>query len=122
MPPPVRRHAVPVTRRPRTTAVVRRVHRAPVRQPRSVGSVLLGIILSLALGLVVLTAAGIGIAGIAAASTIAALSQGLPDPTLLDSLSFAQPTVIYDRTGTHELARFQQEQRTVLTYDEIPQL
>ena len=101
---------------------MRRVHRTPARRSRSVGAIVLGVLASLVIGTAVVAAAGIGIAGLAAASTITALSQGLPDPSELESLSFAEPTVIYDRTGKVELARFQEEQRTVLTYDEIPQL
>jgi membrane peptidoglycan carboxypeptidase len=114
---------MPATHRARTAAVgVRRAHRAPARKPRSILSIFLGILATAILVLLVVTAAGIGIAGLAAASSIAALSQGLPDPSQLETLSFAQPTIIYDRTGTHELARFQQERRVVLRYDDIPQL
>jgi membrane peptidoglycan carboxypeptidase len=48
-------------------------------------------------------------------------SQGLEDPhKLLQGLSFAQETVVYDRTGKVELARFGQIRRDVLTYKEIP--
>ena len=48
-------------------------------------------------------------------------SQGLPDPkTQLDNLTFSQETVVYDRTGTIELARFGAIKRTVTPYDQLP--
>src|SRR4029453_15042864 len=47
---------------------------------------------------------------------------GLPDPRELASLQFAQPTIITDRTGTTVLARFEREQRRVVTFDEVPRL
>ena len=83
------------------------------------------------IGQVLVTVAGIGaillalaavLGGLAAISVVNALSQGLPNPADLDSLTFAQPTIVYDRTGTIELARFQQQDRRVVTYDEIPPL
>ncbi len=48
-------------------------------------------------------------------------SQGLEDPKkLLESLDFAEETVVYDRTGTVELARFGQVKRDVVDYETIP--
>ena len=48
-------------------------------------------------------------------------SQGLQDPRdLLTNLDFAEETVVYDRTGKIELARFGQVKRDVVTYDQIP--
>jgi membrane peptidoglycan carboxypeptidase len=64
--------------------------------------------------------AGVAVVGTVAAVTI--LSEGLPDPTNLGALTFAQPTVVYDRTGTIQLGRFQQEQRRVVAFDEVPRL
>src|SRR3954462_4123874 len=98
---PARRHAMPATRKVTTSAaLVRRAHRVPARKSRSVGSIVLGILLSLVLAAVMLVAAGVGVAGLVAATSISALSQGLPDPAELEQLSFAEPTVVYDRTGT----------------------
>jgi membrane peptidoglycan carboxypeptidase len=65
------------------------------------------------------------LAGVAVVGTVAAvgvLSQGLPDPTNLGALTFAQPTVVYDRTGKVELGRFQQQQRRVVSFAEVPHL
>jgi peptidoglycan glycosyltransferase len=65
------------------------------------------------------TVALIGVAGV---TTVAVLSQGLPDPAALEQLHFDQPTIVYDRTGKVELGRFQRVQRRVVDYDEIPRL
>ena len=48
-------------------------------------------------------------------------SQGLPDPLpLLNNITFSQETVVYDRTGTIELARFGAIKRTVIPYSADP--
>ncbi len=48
-------------------------------------------------------------------------SQGLADPrTALDQLTFDQQTVVYDRTGKIELARFGAARREVVSFDQIP--
>ncbi|MFI5200554.1 MAG: transglycosylase domain-containing protein, partial [Candidatus Limnocylindrales bacterium] len=48
-------------------------------------------------------------------------STGLPDPkALLDHIQLSQETVVYDRTGTIELARFGAIKRTVVQYSQIP--
>ena len=67
-----------------------------------------------------LALAGVAVVGTVAAVTV--LSDGLPDPTSLGALTFAQPTVVYDRTRTVQLGRFQRQQRRVVTYDEVPRL
>src|SRR6185369_14064836 len=61
-------------------------------------------------------------AGGVALVTLDSLSQGLPDVANFEELDFAQPSVVYDRTGTVELARFQSERRRVVSYDELPHL
>src|SRR5262245_45907481 len=63
-----------------------------------------------------------GVAAMVGANVMGSLAGGLPDPATLTSLDFAQPTVIYDRTGKVELARFEREKRRVVTYDEVPKL
>ena len=69
---------------------------------------------------------GIGSLGtlgfVAASGAVAMLSGDLPDPAQLESLAFNQPTIIYDRTGTVELARFEREKRRVVAFDEVPEL
>ena len=54
-------------------------------------------------------------------SAYAFYSRGLPDPTeLFDNLEFEQPSIVYDRTGTIELARFGVLRRELMPFDEIP--
>src|SRR5436190_981594 len=50
------------------------------------------------------------------------LSVGLPDPARLETLTFAQPTTVYDRSGTVELGQFGVEDRRVVAFDDVPQL
>jgi membrane peptidoglycan carboxypeptidase len=79
----------------------------------------------IATGLVAAALLGSAIAGatsLAAVAAVKILSDGLPDPATLTQLSFAEPTVVYDRTGKVELGRFQQEQRRVVTFVEVPRL
>ena len=62
---------------------------------------------------------GVGFVG--TVSAYAYYSNGLPDPTTaLEGLKFEQPSIIYDRTGTIELARFGELRRELLTFDQIP--
>jgi len=63
-----------------------------------------------------------GVAVVGAVAAVSVLSDGLPDPTNLAALTFAEPTIVYDRTGKVELGRFQREQRRVVTFDEVPHL
>ncbi|HMJ80325.1 MAG TPA: transglycosylase domain-containing protein [Candidatus Dormibacteraeota bacterium] len=46
-------------------------------------------------------------------------SQGLDDPKQLEQIAFNQESVIYDRTGTVELARFGTERRQVATFADL---
>ena len=48
------------------------------------------------------------------------LSSGLAPVDTLDQYQLPEETVIYDRTGKVELARFGEYQRDVVTFDEIP--
>ena len=80
--------------------------------------VLAGIFLALAL-VVSLVA---GSAGLAAVAAVGILSSDLPDPSSLGSLTFAQPTVIYDRTGEVQLGVFQREKRRVVAFADVPHL
>jgi membrane peptidoglycan carboxypeptidase len=63
-----------------------------------------------------------GVAAMVGASVIGSLTTGLPDPANLASLDFAQPTIVYDRTGKVELARFEREKRRVVTFAQVPPL
>jgi len=50
------------------------------------------------------------------------MESELPPVSDFEQLEFAQPTVVYDRTGTIELARFQIERRRVVAYEDIPKV
>jgi len=63
-----------------------------------------------------------GVVAMVGANVIGSLAGDLPDPAALTGLDFAQPTVIYDRTGKIELARFEREKRRVVAFDEVPKL
>ena len=54
-----------------------------------------------------------GSVGLAATAAVSVLSSDLPDPSTLNALTFNQPTVVYDRSGTVVLGTFQQERRRV---------
>jgi membrane peptidoglycan carboxypeptidase len=104
---------------PRTRAAVsawRADRRRPSRPPIFRALVAVALAAVLAVGSI----GGVGL--MVGTGVIASLAQGLPDPTNLDALSFAQPTIIYDRTGKIELARFEREKRRVVAFDEVPEL
>ena len=62
-----------------------------------------------------------GAAFIGAVSAYAHYSRDLPDPKVaFDALGFDQPSIVYDRTGTVELARFGERKRELVTFDQIP--
>ncbi|MEX1172900.1 MAG: transglycosylase domain-containing protein [Chloroflexota bacterium] len=67
-------------------------------------------------------AIAVGLAIITSISALGVLSADLPDPTQLERLSFAQPTIVYDRDQSVELGRFERERRRVVSYAEIPRL
>jgi membrane peptidoglycan carboxypeptidase len=81
---------------------------------RLVGAILVGI------GSV--TVVAVIMAGVLVSSAVTVLSVGLPDPSGLEALTFAEPTVVYDRTGKVELGRFQREERRLVAFGEVPDL
>ena len=105
----------------RTTRIVtlrraEQIRRRPVRPARSgrVGAVL-AVVASSAF-------VAIGMVGVVSMSALGVLSAGLPDPSGLGELAFAEPTIVYDRTGKVELGRFEDEHRRVIAYADIPPL
>jgi membrane carboxypeptidase/penicillin-binding protein len=62
----------------------------------------------------------VGFTGLLGAATFGAMSVGLPDPQHLADIGFAQPTIVYDRSGTVELGRFQDERRRVIAFADVP--
>ncbi|MGZ8501742.1 MAG: transglycosylase domain-containing protein, partial [Candidatus Limnocylindrales bacterium] len=58
---------------------------------------------------------------ITAVSAYAYYARDLPDPAkALDELGFDQPSIIWDKTGTVELARLGERKRELVTFDQIP--
>ncbi len=70
----------------------------------------------------VFTGVAIITAGTAATALMASLESDLPDVQQFEQLRFPQPTKVYDRSGDHLLATFLSEKRTVVRFDQIPQL
>jgi membrane carboxypeptidase/penicillin-binding protein len=64
--------------------------------------------------LVLIAVTAVGATGFVAMSSIATLSQDLPDPEALSTLSFDEPTLVYDRTGKVQLGRFERAARHVV--------
>ena len=65
------------------------------------------------------------LAMVLATGTVMAFSKlasdpNLPNPRDLEKLGFQEESIIYDRTGKVELARFGQTKRSVVTFDQIP--
>jgi membrane peptidoglycan carboxypeptidase len=109
----------PIRLSPRTRALIaaRRTQRtAPSRLP------VIRILVALVLVFIVAVGSAGGAAALVGAGVLGAMASGLPDPAQLDSLTFSQPTIVYDRTGTVELARFEREQRRVVAFDDVPRL
>lgn len=62
---------------------------------------------------------GVGFVG--TVSAYAFYSQDLPDPEeMFKNLGFEQPSIVYDRTGTVELARFGVLRRELVTFEDLP--
>jgi membrane peptidoglycan carboxypeptidase len=100
------------------------VRRRPIYHPGPThhGGRILTILLSLGIVAILLAGGTLSVVAVAGVATVGALSADLPDPATLEQLTFDQPTIIYDRTGKIELARFQREQRRVVAYDDVPRL
>jgi membrane peptidoglycan carboxypeptidase len=57
---------------------------------------------------------------VGAVSAFSRLTQGLPPVDSFDSIGFSEQSVILDRTGTVELARFGGEKREIVEFKDIP--
>ncbi len=58
---------------------------------------------------------------VVAVGVFAVYSQGLSDPRQLENLEFISESIVYDRSGSVELARFNAgERRQPVTYEQIP--
>lgn len=93
-----------------------RPRRGPRTQPTTLGWVAI-IIFGFMAGLGAIAAvAGVGF------YTALASDDSLPNPSTLTTYLLPEETVILDRTGKRELARFGDARREVVTFDEIPPL
>jgi membrane peptidoglycan carboxypeptidase len=90
----------------------------PVREvePRTTPSAAGWLALAIWAGLAIL--AFLGATGVVA--VFARMTDNLPPVTSFNQLSFQEQSVIYDRTGKVELARFGGEQRQVVEFQDIP--
>jgi peptidoglycan glycosyltransferase len=77
---------------------------------------------ALLFGLIALASLAVVLAFATGLSFIAQMESELPSVASFEQLDFAEPSVVYDRTGTVELARFQLERRHVVSYEEIPKV
>ncbi|HEV8403223.1 MAG TPA: transglycosylase domain-containing protein [Candidatus Limnocylindrales bacterium] len=67
--------------------------------------------------------AGIGaITAVAVVGIYRSLATDLPDPSQLTDYVLPEQTIVYDRTGKIELARFGDAKREVVTFDQIPKV
>jgi membrane peptidoglycan carboxypeptidase len=73
-------------------------------------------------GTALVVVVGVAVLAAVAVLTLQALSVGLPDVASFESLSFAQPTNVYDRSGKVLLTTFELQDRRVVTFDEVPKL
>src|SRR5215218_1742126 len=71
---------------------------------RSAGTTLAAVIGTVLLVVALLVTGVVGAAGFVTVASITVLSEDLPDPSGLATLTFDQPTIVYDRTGKVELA------------------
>ncbi|MGI8929162.1 MAG: transglycosylase domain-containing protein, partial [Candidatus Limnocylindrales bacterium] len=82
-----------------------------------ISTILLSLVGVLMLGVVV------AVAGTATAfAFLDRMEDELPEVSGFEELDFAEPSVVYDRTGTIELARFQVERRRVVDFEAIPKV
>jgi len=93
-------------------------HRSGHRRSRGRGlTTFLAVMVGLFVVFVGATAAGTAGGLLAAYQYFAA---GLPDPRILDGIELPASTYLYDRTGTHLLARFECENREQVAFSDLP--
>ncbi len=67
--------------------------------------------------------AGVGAIGaLTAIGLYTSLAADLPDPRTLENIPIAEESIVYDRTGKVELARFGSSHRELVTFDQIPKV
>ena len=95
-----------------------RADRGPVREARQRTSP--SVAGWMALGILAVFAVLAFLAAVGVVAAFSRLTSNLPDPHEFDTIGFTEQSVIYDRTGKVELARFGGERREVVTFDQIP--
>jgi membrane peptidoglycan carboxypeptidase len=110
-----------VTRREATRIMALR-HVSRTGQRPSRGGRALRMLATVIVAAVVLVGIVASVAIISIGATVGLLSADLPNPSNLETLSFAQPTVVYDRSGKVVLGQFQQQDRRVVSFLDVPRL
>jgi membrane peptidoglycan carboxypeptidase len=109
----------------RTNPTVRRIAIARVRArpspPNRIG-LYVAVTLAAVVGVFGAIGGSVALGTATGLSFMARMESELPPVSNFEQLDFAQPTVVYDRTGTIELARFQIERRRVVAYEDIPKV
>jgi penicillin-binding protein 1A len=75
---------------------------------------MMGLLLFFAMALLGATGAALAV------STFATLNNDLPDPAMLERIELPEQSVVYDRTGKVELARFGDFNREVVGFEALP--
>ena len=88
--------------------------RASRRRKGIGGAARMGLVLFTALLVLGIVGAGVAIAG------FTQLSNGLPDPKMLEKIQLPEQSVIWDREHKVELARFGEFNRDVVAFKDIP--
>ncbi len=99
---------------------IRHANRAAAR-PRN-RSILPRLLAGAAVGFGLTTFIAVALVFVTVSTAVGVLSVGLPDPGRLEALTFAQPTIVYDRTGKVRLGSFQREERRVIAFEDVPRL
>jgi penicillin-binding protein 1A len=110
-----------VTRRDATRIVALR-HAGHAGRRSSPGGRAVRVVVTVLVAIVVVLGVVASVAVISIGATIGVLSMDLPNPSNLESLTFAQPTVVYDRSGKVVLGQFQREDRRVVAFQDVPRL
>jgi hypothetical protein len=110
-----------VTRRDATRIVALR-HASHTGRRSSTGGRALRIAATVLVGIIVALGVVAAVVVISISATIGVLSMDLPNPSSLESLTFAQPTVVFDRSGKVVLGQFQREDRRVVAFQDVPRL
>ena len=95
-----------------------RKHKRVSQGPGALAAILLIAVVTVVSVSLVGAVGGVGAVGL----TVATLEQGLPDVRAFRDLEFSQPTRIFDRKGKTELARFWEQRREVVDFEDIPPL